>query len=185
MLVYESIYDRVVAACVAGASTIRAGPPVDPKTGTWATPCFDMGCVTTQPQLAVIQALADDAVAKGATLHIGGKPSASAGGAGALFFPPTVLSGVTPAMRIAREEVFGPVLSIMRVPGDSDAAAAELANSTPFGLGATVWSADAARAHRLASRLRSGSECEVKEAADVPSSTYARAAPPLCAQWLA
>lgn len=159
VLVYESIYDRVVAACVEGARAIRVGPPVDPATGTWAAPCFDMGCVTTQPQLAVIQALVDDAVAQGATLHVGGRPAAAAAGAaGALFFPPTVLSGVTPAMRIAREEVFGPVLSIMRVPGDSDAAAAELANATPFGLGATVWSADSARAHRLATRLRSGSE---------------------------
>ena len=116
-----------------------------------------MGCVTTQPQLAVIQALVDDAVARGATLHIGGTlGGGAAGAAGPLFYPPTVLSGVTPEMRIAREEVFGPVLSILRVPGDSDAAAAALANATPFGLGATVWSRDPARAHRLASQVWRG-----------------------------
>ena len=119
-----------------------------------------MGCVTTQPQLAVIQALVDDAVARGATLHIGGTlGGGAAGAAGPLFYPPTVLSGVTPEMRIAREEVFGPVLSILRVPGDSDAAAAALANATPFGLGATVWSRDPARAHRLASQVWRGWRC--------------------------
>ena len=116
VLAYDAIYDRVVAACVEAVKTIRTGAPLNPATGTWAT-CFDMGCLTTPPQLETIQALVDDAIAHGATLLLGGARSKRGGDT--LFYPPTVLSGVTSVMRIAQEEVFGPVLSIMRVPGAS------------------------------------------------------------------
>ena len=75
---------------------------------------------------------------------------------GGLFYAPTVLTGVTHDMRIANEEVFGPVLTVFRVEGDSDDAAVALANSTRYGLGATVFSGSPARANAIASRLRAG-----------------------------
>jgi acyl-CoA reductase-like NAD-dependent aldehyde dehydrogenase len=159
-----------------------------------------MGPITTAPQLALIQALVDDAVAKGATLHVGGRvmyagavggapaaaaaPADKAAGRGrrpsgvasasapgrapampvhdadvcgrGLFYAPTVLSGVTHAMRIANEEVFGPVMAIFCVPGNSDDAAVAMANATEYGLGATVFSGSPARANAIAARIRSG-----------------------------
>ena len=164
--VYESILPAFVAKAVAGVHTMRQGPPIDPSTGRYTD--ADIGCITTAPQLALIQALVDDAVAKGATLHCGGAlaPAPPPGvsvpqedradlGAG-LFYPPTVLSGVTHAMRIASEEVFGPVMSIITVPADSDDAAVAMANSTAYGLGATVFSARPSRGSAIASRLRCG-----------------------------
>lgn len=135
----------------------------------------------------------DDAVSKGAILAAGGRPMHVPGaGAGApatsigLFYPPTILAGVTHEMRIANEEgacglgsgrcarcssgspptppppphphptVFGPIMSIFRVAGDSDDAAVSMANSTVYGLGATVLCGSPSRAKALAARLRCG-----------------------------
>jgi acyl-CoA reductase-like NAD-dependent aldehyde dehydrogenase len=211
--VSESRYDEFVSKAAAAVSTLRQGPAIDPATGDFRE--VDVGCITTYPQLGLIQALVDDAVAKGATLVSGGKilyqgaaPSAAAPATPApaattatpatarsrsrsrsraapasskskgaasraesdgeseeapsselaqgLFYAPTLLVGVTHAMRIANEEVFGPVMCIFKVEGDSDDAAVAMANSTEYGLGATVFSASPARANAIASRLRCG-----------------------------
>lgn len=128
---------------------------------------MDVGCITTYPQLALIQELVDDAVSKGAQLLVGGrillneKAVGREGGAydateTGLFYAPTLLAGVTHAMRIANEEVFGPVMTVFRVDGDSDDAAVAMANSTAYGLGATVFSASPARANAIAARLKCG-----------------------------
>ena len=160
---YERVFDEFVAAAVAAVRRMRVGPPVDPTTGAFTD--ADMGAITTAPQLALIQALVDDAVAKGAVLHCGGaatyvEGAAAEGAAPAtargLFYPPTVLSHVTHDMRIANEEVFGPVMAVFRVPGDSDDAVVAMANSTEYGLGGTVFSASPRRANAIAARLRSG-----------------------------
>jgi acyl-CoA reductase-like NAD-dependent aldehyde dehydrogenase len=76
--------------------------------------------------------------------------------AGGLFYAPTVLTGVTHEMRSAKEEVFGPVLAVFKVAGDSDETAVQHANSTSYGLGATVYSGSPRRANAIASRIRSG-----------------------------
>jgi hypothetical protein len=159
--VYEGVYDRFVGQAVGLVKRMRTGPPVDPLTGAFTD--ADMGAITTAPQLALIQELVDDAVAKGATLHAGGRalyePGAGADApptARGLFYPPTVLSGVTHDMRIANEEVFGPVMAIFRVAGNSDDAAVAAANSTAYGLGGTVFSGSPSRANAIARRLRSG-----------------------------
>lgn len=193
--VYESVYDAFVSAAVAQTSTIRVGPSIDPATLQPATG-VDMGSITTAPQLALIQELVNDAVAKGARLHVGGRilykgavdggsggasaptpsgkggrgkspargakagaaamPEAPAGTDGGLFYAPTVLSDVTHDMRIANEEVFGPVMCIFRVPRDSDEACLQMANSTAYGLGATVFCGSTSRGRALAERIRSG-----------------------------
>jgi aldehyde dehydrogenase (NAD+) len=90
------------------------------------------------------------AVAEGATLACGGA-DASPGG---LFIPPTILTGVTPDMGIAREEVFGPVLCV--IPFDDEEEAIRIANDTEFGLAAGVWTLNVQRAHRMAGRIRAG-----------------------------
>ena len=109
-----------------------------------------MGAITTQQQMAVIETLVDDALAHGAIALTGGKRLPGAGN----FFPPTVLVNVTPDMRIAREEVFGPVMLIFKVGSDEEAIA--LANSIEFGLHSSVFTKDRARGERIASQLEAG-----------------------------
>lgn len=100
-----------------------------------------------------VQSLVDDAVAKGATVLAGGAlPSAAA--VSGHFYPPTVLSGVTRAMRISQEEVFGPVLCVSVFETDADAV--RMANDCPFGLGGNVFSRSRARAERIAAALECG-----------------------------
>ncbi len=171
--VYESIAERFIRDAVAQAKSVRVGPCIDPATMEVMSG-VDMGAITTAPQLALIQALVDDALAKGATLHCGGKilysgsaiaaaapaaapavrgrsksparassaVSVSAATSGGLFYAPTVISGVTHAMRIANEEVFGPIMAILTVPGNSDDAC--LASTPPC----TAWVRPSSRALR-------------------------------------
>ena len=105
-----------------------------------------------------------DAVSKGATLHVGG--TLADGGA---YFAPAVLTGVTPEMRAYKEELFGPVAVVYKV--GSDAEAVQLANVVDFGLGGAVWSADEERATRVAEQLEVGManvNTPAGEGADLP-----------------
>jgi len=163
--VYEAIYDTFVAAATAAVKALRVGPPVL-SDGGFAE--VDLGSITTFPQLSLIQELVDDAVAKGARLLAGGsmlynpKVLQAPGSAAfsptetGLFYAPTLLVDVTHDMRIANEEVFGPVMTVFRVPRNSDDAVVDMANSTMYGLGATVFSASPARANAIAARLKCG-----------------------------
>jgi acyl-CoA reductase-like NAD-dependent aldehyde dehydrogenase len=146
VLVFDRVYDAFVDRVVREAERLRQGPPLTGKT-------TDVGAMTMPHQVDIVEKLVADAVDNGARVRVGGKRVAHAGGGS--FFAPTVLTGVTPAMKIAREETFGPVLCIYRV-ADEDAAVA-LANDTDYGLGSTVFSTDHARAARIAARLRAGS----------------------------
>jgi aldehyde dehydrogenase (NAD+) len=107
----------------------------------------DLGAMTSAAQVAIVRDHLEDAVRQGARVLAGG-PGAIAGS----FIPPTVLTGVTHAMRIMREETFGPVIPIQRVASIDEAV--QLANDTPYGLGSTVFAGAAARA--IAARLRAG-----------------------------
>jgi len=91
------------------------------------------------------------ACADGAEVLLGGRPDPELGG---LFYQPTILTGVRPDMEVAREEIFGPVLSVLAF--DTEEEAVELANSTRYGLGAGLWTNDLRRAHRVAHQLRAG-----------------------------
>lgn len=121
------------------------GDPLDPAT--------KIGPLASRRQKKRVCALLEGAIAQGATILIGGTQAPAGMDAGAYVLP-TVLGGVGPAMSIAREEVFGPVLVIMGY-GDEDEAAA-LANATDYGLSAGVWSGDLVRAQAFARRLRTG-----------------------------
>jgi succinate-semialdehyde dehydrogenase/glutarate-semialdehyde dehydrogenase len=127
-IVHERVAERWEALFVGHMQGLKVGDPTDPAT--------DVGPLATEQGVRDVQELVDDAVAKGATVLVGGTPLDGPG----WFYPPTVITGVTSEMRMFREEVFGPVAAVYRVP-DLDAAV-ELANATDFGLGSNAWTTD-------------------------------------------
>jgi succinate-semialdehyde dehydrogenase/glutarate-semialdehyde dehydrogenase len=111
----------------------------------------DMGSLVSQQHLDRVRAHVDDAVAKGARILIGGRHRPDIG---PFFFEPTVLEGVTPAMKCYAEETFGPVVSVYRYSHEDDAV--RLANDSAYGLNGCVWSRDIAHAQAVAARLHVG-----------------------------
>jgi acyl-CoA reductase-like NAD-dependent aldehyde dehydrogenase len=109
----------------------------------------DIGAMTAEFQIKIVEGQIEDAVNKGAKILTGGKRVE-----GTMIFPPTVISEVTPEMEIAKDETFGPILPVMKF--NSEEEAIEQANDTPYGLGASVWSSDLKRAHRVARAIRVG-----------------------------
>jgi aldehyde dehydrogenase (NAD+) len=146
VLVHEEIYDIFGKALAERAARIKIGDPLDPA--------IEMGTVSCRAQYEKVLNYIDIAKNEGARLAAGGKrpddPALSKG----LFVEPTVFTEVTNDMRIAREEVFGPVAVLIRFRDEDDAV--RIANDTPFGLAAGVWTSDVARAHRMIRRLRAG-----------------------------
>jgi acyl-CoA reductase-like NAD-dependent aldehyde dehydrogenase len=136
----DEIHDRFVAELERAFAGVRAG-------GGGAR---DVGPIAHPPQLETIEAQVADALARGARLRRGGHRAGTDG----RWFEPTLLTEVDHSMAVMREETFGPVLPVMRVPDEQ--AAVRLANDSPFGLHASLWTADAARARRVASQLRAG-----------------------------
>ena len=143
LLLERSVHDEVVERVAARARTIRLGDPLDPAT--------EMGPVANASQLDTVLRHIAAAREDGAVVAAGGAQPTDLGG---LFVEPTVVTGVTSGMRLAQEEVFGPVLAVSAFDTEDDAIA--LANNTRFGLAAGVWTNDVRRAHRVAHRLRAG-----------------------------
>jgi len=145
MLVPRAQRQAAFDAARAAVDTIRLGDPLDPAT--------TMGPLVSQSQFDKVQALIQSGVDEGATLVAGGtgKPAQTPRG---YYVRPTVFGDVTRDMRIAREEIFGPVLSIISY--DSEDEAVDIANDTPFGLAGFVQSPDLDRARRVANRIRAG-----------------------------
>ncbi|MGH8882821.1 MAG: aldehyde dehydrogenase family protein, partial [Stackebrandtia sp.] len=142
--VHDRVYDRFVTAFVAATEAVRLGAELDYS--------YEMGSLTFPRQLDTVTAHVEDAVAKGATVLAGGRARPDLG---PYFYEPTVLEGVRPDMVVHREETFGPVVSVYRVHSDDEAV--EQANDTPYGLNASVWSRDTARARQVAARIHAGS----------------------------
>ena len=132
-----------IAASVADSLTV--GDPNDAGT--------DLGPVVNKTQWEKIQKLIEIGIEEGATLAAGG-PGRPQGLNKGYFVRPTVFADVKPEMTISREEIFGPVLSI--IPYRSEDEAVEIANDTPYGLAGYVWSGDIARARAVAKRIRAG-----------------------------
>ena len=145
MLVERAIYDRSVEAAARVARSIAVGPSSEPGP--------HMGPVVSARQFERIQGLIEAGIAEGARLVAGG-PGRPAGFNRGFFVQPTVFADVSNDMTIAREEIFGPVLSIIPFDGEDEAVA--IANDTPYGLTNYVQSQDGARRNRMARRLRSG-----------------------------
>ena len=139
--VHESVHDAFVEHFLATVASFKVGDPMDPATY--------IGAITRAPQLAVLQAQVDDAVAKGAQLRCGGHalPGNS--------YAPTVLTNVDHRMDLMREESFGPVIGIQKVAGDDEAVT--LMNDTRYGLTAGVFTRDEAAARALLARVNAGS----------------------------
>ena len=145
MLVRRDQHDAALEIARETADGLTTGDPRDPGT--------DLGPVVSQVQYDKIQALIASGIQDGAVLVTGGRDRPDGLDRG-YFVKPTVFGAVTPDMRIAREEIFGPVLSIM--PYDSEEQAVEIANDTVYGLAAYVQSGDLDNARRIARQMRAG-----------------------------
>jgi acyl-CoA reductase-like NAD-dependent aldehyde dehydrogenase len=110
---------------------------------------MDMGCMTADFQLKIVEKQLEDAVAKGAKIETGGKRIKES-----LLFPPTVVTNVDKGMAVATEETFGPLLPL--IPFDTEEEVINLTNDSIYGLSASVWSKDLKRAERVAKALRVG-----------------------------
>jgi aldehyde dehydrogenase (NAD+) len=142
LLVQESVAEDVLARLKRRMATLRVGDPLDKNT--------DVGAINSAEQLAKIRELSDVGEQEGAGRW---SPPCDLPSTG-FWFPPTLFTGVTQAHRIAREEIFGPVLSVLtfRTPAE----AVEKANNTPFGLSAGVWTDKGSRSLWMADKLRAG-----------------------------
>lgn len=146
LLVQNSIRERFTQRLVELGASARKGNPMLPDT--------NIGPITTPAQYRKVLDYIGIAKAEGARCVLGGGPAAQADLPGGQFVEPTIFVDVTPQMRIAREEVFGPVLSIMGF--DDEAQAVSMANDTIYGLAAGVWTQDMGRALRMSRALEAG-----------------------------
>jgi succinate-semialdehyde dehydrogenase / glutarate-semialdehyde dehydrogenase len=141
-IVHEDVYEEFERLFAGQMSAMTVGDPMLDST--------DVGPLASEQQRDDVEKLVTDAVANGAKVICGGAAPDRPG----FFYPPTVLTGVTPAMRAFHEEVFGPVATLYRVSGIDEAI--ELANATRFGLGANAWTSDEAEQSRFIRDLAAG-----------------------------
>jgi aldehyde dehydrogenase (NAD+) len=144
LLVQENVHDRFVEQLLSAVAALSIGPEFDATSGP----------ITTPAQFAKIQEYFEIAKSEGLTPRIGGKVASGPRFGTGLYIEPTVYTGVSNDMRIAREEIFGPVLCV--IPFKDEADAIRLANDSEFGLSAGIWSLNVGRVHRVARRLEAG-----------------------------
>jgi phenylacetaldehyde dehydrogenase len=144
LYVHRSLYDKVVGGVVERAGTIKVGPGLEPAS--------EMGPLVSDEQMARVLGYVDSGRADGAEVLAGGGRIGNRG----YFVQPTVLAGVRREMAVVREEIFGPVLVVEAFDDDNLGTLAGLANATDYGLAASVWSRDTAKALKLAGKIRAG-----------------------------
>ena len=142
LFVQESVYEPLIDKLKARLTTLRVGDPLDKNT--------DVGAINSAGQLAKVQELVDSGIAEGAEIF---QPDCELPDRG-FFFRPTLFTGVSQSHRIAQEEIFGPVLSVLtfRTPEE----AIEKANNTPYGLSAGVWTEKGSRIFKMVNAMRAG-----------------------------
>jgi betaine-aldehyde dehydrogenase len=145
ILVQRSIHDRFVEAMAAKAKTIKIGPGLDRSN--------KLGPLVTKEHLERVQQYVEKGKKEGAELVLGGRRLSGAL-AGGYFLEPTIFTNVANAMTIAREEIFGPVASV--IPFDDEEEAVRIANDTPYGLAGAVWTRDIFKAFRVIRSVRAG-----------------------------
>lgn len=147
IFVHVSLYDEFLKRFVESARRIRLGPPASPQS--------HLGPVASRRQWEKIKGFVDDTLAAGGRALLGGRPAQVAEEySGGFWFEPTILVDVTGDMRICREEVFGPVVTVL--PFETEEEVVARANETPFGLAAGFWTKDIRRVRRMARRLQAG-----------------------------
>jgi acyl-CoA reductase-like NAD-dependent aldehyde dehydrogenase len=146
LLVQRPILEAVTERLLERARGIRVGDPLDEHT--------QMGPLASRAQLERVAELVRSAREEGATVLTGGERLTGERHAGGWYMAPTVIAGVRPDMRIMREEIFGPVITVEAFDDAEQAVA--IANDSPFGLGAGVWTRDIQRAHVVAQRIQAG-----------------------------
>jgi acyl-CoA reductase-like NAD-dependent aldehyde dehydrogenase len=144
LYVFDEVYDEFVEIMQRRVAALRQGPPLGPT-------LVDCGATTMPGQLDIIQGLVDDALARGARALVGGGRNPTLPGQ---YFAPTLLVDVDHSMRITREEIFGPVMVVIRVRDEAEAL--RLANDCAYGLGSSIFTRDRARGNRMAKQLRAG-----------------------------
>lgn len=146
LLVQESIYEEVAQRFAEVAQSIRLGDPMDPAT--------QMGPLVSAQQLDRVMGYIEAARQEGAEILCGGERPADPSLADGYYLLPTAIGAATPDMTVSREEIFGPVTVL--TPFADEAEAIQLANDSPYGLAAAVWTNDAKRGHRVAQALDVG-----------------------------
>lgn len=165
LLVERSIHDEFVERVAAVGRSLKIGHSLDPAT--------QIGPLVSRKQLDRVCGYLDAGPREGAQLVSGGNRCDDDALRDGFFVPPTVFAGVRNDMRIAREEIFGPVISA--IPFDDADQALAIANDTPFGLGAGVWTRDVKKAHRVSGALRSGTvwiNCYLQMDPSIPFGGY-------------
>ncbi|MEH7748039.1 aldehyde dehydrogenase family protein [Neobacillus drentensis] len=146
VLVHDSIYDQVIEQLTELASTITIGNPLDIATG--------MGPMVSQQQLDTVLSYIESGIQEGARLVCGGKRRIVEGFENGYYIEPTIFADVQNDMKIAREEIFGPVLSVIRYSTVEEAI--EIANDTIYGLAGGVWTKDVNKGMKIARELKAG-----------------------------
>jgi acyl-CoA reductase-like NAD-dependent aldehyde dehydrogenase len=145
LFVEKEVEDEFMSKLVERAKKLRPGDPLDPKTR--------LGAIVSQQQMKTVLGYIESGKSEGARLAIGGNRVEVGNGKG-YFIEPTIFGGVSNDMRIAQEEIFGPVLATLAF--DEIEQVAELANQNPYGLAAAIWTRDIKKAHALSRRLKAG-----------------------------
>ena len=146
LFLQRGIYDEFFAALVKRAEELKVGPALDPAS--------DQGPLVAKTQLETVERYVDIGREEGAEVAAGGERATVPGHQGGFYYRPTILAGVNNSMRVAQEEIFGPVLAV--IPFEDDEEAVRLANESIYGLAGAVWSRNVPRAVQVAEHLRTG-----------------------------
>src|SRR3954452_17762160 len=146
LFVQKDIYDDTVSELVEGAKGLKVGPGLDPES--------DMGPLVSKEQMERVLGYVEIGRGENANVAVGGARASGAGLDAGYFVEPTVLADTSNDMRVAREEIFGPVVTVLPFADEDELV--RKANDTFYGLGAGVWTRDIKRAHRVAAKVKAG-----------------------------